>query len=312
MGTIERPRPGGRQLEIRRSPLSGGGFVTLYTDVTARRQTEERLRQAETLAAIGRLTAGVAHDFNNLLVAVSGNAEMLHIQLRGQPEYARRLAVILQAAGRGANLVRQLLAFSRRQALTPELVDLNQTVLGMRDLLRATIGRTIHVETRLDEALLPALIDPVQIEHVLLNLAINARDAMPDGGTLTIATANVTLDAQDPTVDLPPGEYVVVTVSDTGTGMTEEVLRNAFEPFFTTKPPGQGSGLGLSQVYGVASQSGGGVRIDSTVGKGTTVSVLLPRAGAGMPREDTSGRPLPPRRRRAATVPARPHDPAGG
>ncbi len=155
MGTIERPRPDGRQLEIRRNPLPGGGFVTLYTDVTARRQTEERLRQAQTMAAIGRLTAGVAHDFNNLLVAVSGNAEMLHSQLHDQPVHARRLAVILQATGRGANLVRQLLAFSRKQALTPELVDLNRTVRDMSDLLRATLGRTIRVETRLDERPVP-------------------------------------------------------------------------------------------------------------------------------------------------------------
>ena len=199
--------------------------------------------------------------------------------LRDHPAHARRLAVILQTAGRGADLVRQLLAFSRKQALAPVLVDLNQVVRGMGDLLRATLGRTIRVETRLDEDLWPALIDPVQIEHVILNLAINARDAMPDGGTLTISTANTTLgDATAPRSTCRPGDYVVVAVSDTGTGMTEEVLRNAFEPFFTTKPPGQGSGLGLSQVYGVASQSGGGVRIDSALGKGTTVSVLFPRA----------------------------------
>ena len=231
------------------------------------------------MAAIGRLTAGVAHDFNNLLAAISGNAEMLHSQLSGHPAHARRLAVILQTAGRGADLVRQLLAFSRKQALTPVLVDLNKIVRGMGDLLRATLGRATRVETKLDERLWPALVDPVQIEHVILNLAINARDAMPDGGTLTITTAQD--DAGPRTIaaiDLPPGDYVVVAVSDTGTGMSDEVLRNAFEPFFTTKPPGQGSGLGLSQVYGVASQSGGGVRIDSAIGKGTTVSVLFPRA----------------------------------
>ena len=150
MGTIERPRPTGRQLEIRRNPLPGGGFVTLYTDVTARHQTEERLRQAQTMAAVGRLTSGVAHDFNNLLVSISGNAEMLHNQLAEHPTHARRLAVILQAAGRGADLVRQLLAFSRKQTLESVLVDLNKVVRGIGDLLRATLGRTIRVTTKLD------------------------------------------------------------------------------------------------------------------------------------------------------------------
>jgi signal transduction histidine kinase len=280
MGTVQRSRPGGRQLEIRRNPLPGGGFVALYTDVTARQQTEERLRQAQTMAAIGRLTSGVAHDFNNLLISISGNAEMLHNQLSEQPAHARRLAVILQSASRGADLVRQLLAFSRRQALTPVRVDLNKIVRGMSDLMRATLGKAIRVETRLEQGLWPALADPVQIEHVILNLAINGRDAMPDGGRLTIATRNASLGTLERTADLPPGDYVVVAVSDTGTGMSDEVLRNAFEPFFTTKPPGQGSGLGLSQVYGVANQSGGGVSIDSAVGKGTTVSVFFPRARA--------------------------------
>ena len=281
MGTIERPRPSGRQLEIRRNSLPGGGFVTLYSDVTARRQAEERLRQAQTMAAVGRLTAGVAHDFNNLLAAITGNAEIPHSLLGDDPAHGRRLAMILQTAGRGADLVRRLLAFSRRQELAPVLVDLNQVVRGMGDLLRATLGRATRVETKLDENLWPALIDPVQIEHVILNLAINARDAMPDGGTLTIATSNMTLAPGGATIDLPPADYIVVAVSDTGTGMTEEVQRNAFEPFFTTKPPGQGSGLGLSQVYGLASQSGGGVRIESAIDQGTTVSVLFPRAAEG-------------------------------
>jgi signal transduction histidine kinase len=283
MGTVERPRPDGRQLEIRRNPLSVGGFVTLYTDVTARRQAEERLHQAQTLAAIGRLTAGVAHDFNNLLSAISGNAEILHEQLERQPELASRLAVILRSSARGADLVRRLLAFARKQSLVPVLVNLNNVVGGMGDLLRATLGRSVRVETKLDDALWPALIDPVQIEHVILNLAINARDAMPNGGTLTIATANTTVGRHGASADLPEGDYAVVAVSDTGTGMSEEVQRNAFEPFFTTKPPGEGSGLGLSQVYGVATQSGGGVRIESALGRGTTVSVFFPRA---MPAPD--------------------------
>jgi signal transduction histidine kinase len=275
MGTIERARPSGQRLEIRRDPLPGGGFVARYSDVTARYQADERLRQAQTMAAVGRLTAGVAHDFNNLLMSISGNAEMARNQSGANPALAQRLAAILKVADRGAGLVRQLLAFSRKQALAPVRTDLNQLVRGIIDLLRATLGGGITVSTSLSSSLWPALIDPAQIEHVILNLSINARDAMPDGGTLTITTANATLGRSE---ELTPGDYVVIAVSDTGTGMTEEILRNAFEPFFTTKQPGQGSGLGLSQVHGMASQSGGGVQIDSTIGKGTTVRVLFPRA----------------------------------
>ena len=282
VGTIERPRPGGRMLEIRRNPLPGGGFVTLYTDVTARHETEERLRQTEMVAAIGRLTAGVAHDFNNLLASISGNAEMLHDQLADQPTVARRLSIILQAAGRGATMIRQLLAFSRKQALVPVAIDLNQTVRGITDLLRATLGRSVNIETNLAEGLWPALVDPVQVEHVILNLAINARDAMPEGGMVVISTMNVSLDHNERSHELAAGDYAVIAVSDTGTGMTAEVLRNAFEPFFTTKPPGEGSGLGLSQVYGVATQSGGGVQIESAPNEGTTVRVFFPRASASV------------------------------
>jgi signal transduction histidine kinase len=279
MGTLERPRPSGRQLEIRRNLLPDGGFVTLYSDVTARRQAEERMRQAQTMAAVGRLTAGVAHDFNNLLISISGNAEILHTQLAKDPERARRLETIMQSASRGADLVQRLLAFARKQALAPTAVDLNTLVRGMHELLASTLGRRIQVQTELKVSVWLALADPVQIEHVILNLAINARDAMPEGGTLTIATANTTVDPADVmTSEIQPGDYVMVSVSDTGTGMPEDVQRNAFEPFFTTKPPGQGSGLGLSQVYGVATQSGGGVRIDSRLGVGTSVHVLLPRA----------------------------------
>ena len=189
---------------------------------------------------------------------------MLHDQLQDEPVHARRLAVILQSAGRGADLVRRLLAFARKQSLTPTQVDLNKLVRGIGDLLRATLGRAVRVETKLDDALWSALVDPDPGRHVILNLAINARDAMPDGGTLAVSTANTSLGpTASMAADLPTGDYVIVTVSDTGTGMSDEVLRNAFEPFFTTKPIGQGSGLGLSQVYGIANQSGGGVRIDS-------------------------------------------------
>ncbi len=278
LGTIERQRPDGRILETRRNPLSGGGFVTLYSDITSRRRAEDRARQAQTMAAIGRLTSGVAHDFNNLLASIAGNTEMLLNDLRASPRTLRRLSIIQQAAGRGAELVRQLLAFARKQALTPKRVDLNAVLTNIEALLKSTVGSMIRTEMQLDPALWPALVDPMQIEHVVLNLAINARDAMPDGGLLTITTGNVTLETHQAQDDLAPGDFVVMGVHDTGTGMSEEVLRNAFEPFFTTKPPGRGSGLGLSQVYGVTRQSGGGARIESTPGQGTSVLVYLPRA----------------------------------
>jgi signal transduction histidine kinase len=277
-GTILRARPNGRMLELRRNPIAGGGFVTLYSDATARHQAEERLRQAEKMAAIGRLTAGIAHDFNNLLSSIIGNADLLERAIGGDPVQARRLNIIAQSAERGTELVQRLLAFARKQPLEPVAVNLNGTVRGMHDLLQSTIGRAVRLETMLDGRLWPALVDPVQIEHVVLNLAINARDAMPEGGVLTIATSNLTVAESRNAEDLPVGDYVNVAVTDTGTGMTEDVLRNAFEPFFTTKTEGQGSGLGLSQVYGLASQSGGGVRIDTALGRGTTVTVSLPRA----------------------------------
>lgn len=279
-GMIQRRRPNGRVLELRRNPLPGGGFVTLYTDVTARLAMEQRLQQSEKMAAVGRLTAGVAHDFNNLLATIVGSAELLERQTGTNPALARRLELILQAAVRGSDLVRQLLAFAKQQPLEPALVDLNKILEGMAALLRATMGSKIRIEKKLAVGLWPAIVDPVQIEHVILNLAINARDAMVDGGSLTIATANVMLTEPRHGVDVPTGEYVTVALSDTGTGMTEDVLRKAFEPFFTTKGPGRGSGLGLSQVYGVASQSGGGVEVVSKYGQGTTVRVFLPRGEA--------------------------------
>jgi signal transduction histidine kinase len=282
-GTVQRARPNGRMLELRRNPIAGGGFVTLYGDATTRYQAEERLRQAQKMAALGRLTAGIAHDFNNLLSSIMGNADLLERDIGADPVLARRLSIITQSAERGADLVQRLLAFARRQPLEPVAVDLNRIIRGMHELLQSTVGGAVRLETTLDGELWLALVDPVQIEHVVLNLAINARDAMAECGVLTIATANLAVAESRGAEDLPVGDYVGLAVTDTGSGMTEEVLRNAFEPFFTTKPEGQGSGLGLSQVYGLASQSGGGVRIDSVVGHGTTVTVFLPRAAQDSP-----------------------------
>jgi signal transduction histidine kinase len=276
--TTERVRPNGQVLEVRRNKLLSGGFVTLYTDCTERHVAAERVRQAQTMAAVGRLTSGVAHDFNNLLASVTLNAVMLEIDLEFDPKLARRAGVVLQAANRGAALVAQLLAFSRKQELLPALVDINATVTAMTGIIRTSIGSTIQFELDLCPDLWLTLIDPVQIEHVILNLVINARDAMPNGGRLTVTTNNEQLPLSDDPAALPNGDYVMVCVSDTGTGMTEEVRRNAFDPFFTTKAAGKGSGLGLSQVYGVTSQSGGSAEIESAPGQGTKIRLLFPRA----------------------------------
>jgi CheY-like chemotaxis protein len=231
------------------------------------------------MEAVGQLTGGIAHDFNNLLTAVVGSLDLL--LRRTDDEKLRRLARnALQAGERGAQLTAQLLAFSRRQRLSPTPIQPNDIVRGMGDLLARTIGPQIRVETRLQSDLWHALADPTQVEMLILNLAINARDAMPSGGRLTISTSNV--DSPPPALreELAPGQYVVIAVGDTGTGMSPEILARAFEPFFTTKPQGQGTGLGLSQLYGFAKQSGGTARIESRIGEGTTVSVYLPRSKA--------------------------------
>ncbi|GGF15605.1 hypothetical protein GCM10011611_21760 [Aliidongia dinghuensis] len=249
--------------------------------IEARERAESQLYQSQKLDAIGQLTTGIAHDFNNLLTAIMGNLEFL--SLDGQSARARRgLAAIQTAVDRAATLTGQLLAFSRKQHLSPEVVDLNRLIGNMTEMLRSTLGGTIGVELALRPSLWPALVDPVQLELVLLNLAINARDAMPTGGTLTISTDNIAIDSRSDLSpsDLSLGDYVLIAVADTGTGMTEDVLARAFDPFFTTKPPGKGTGLGLSQVYGMVQQSGGVVRIETVLERGTTVRIHLPRVEA--------------------------------
>jgi signal transduction histidine kinase/CheY-like chemotaxis protein len=251
----------------------------LRQEIAERRQVEAALQQAQKMEVVGQMTGGVAHDFNNLLTAVLGNLELA--TRRGRDDNIRRyLEGATQAAQRGAKITSQLLAFSRTQRLQIEAIDLNAIVTEMGDLLFRTIGGTVGIETMLERTLWQATADRTQIESVILNLAVNARDAMPGGGRLTITTANVPNDAKNKPSDLTSGEYVSVSVSDTGTGMTEEVLRKAFEPFFTTKPVGSGTGLGLSQVYGIAKQTGGTVAIHSQLGKGTTITVYLPRTTA--------------------------------
>lgn len=249
----------------------------LAAQIQERERMELVLRQSQRLEAVGQLTAGVAHDFNNLLMVVLGTVHALRKTIT-EPEAVRRLGMMAEAAQRGANLTAQLLAFARRQKLEPKAVDLNDTVSSMRDMLQSTMGGATRIETRLAPRLWPAMIDPTQIELVILNLAINARDAMEIGGAVVIETANVTLGPPQRPEEPAAGEYVMVSVTDTGAGMTPEVLARAFEPFFTTKGVGKGSGLGLSQVFGLAKQSGGGVRIDTALGQGTSVKVYLPRS----------------------------------
>lgn len=258
-----------------------GIFYTVGRDITEELQREEMLRQSQKMEAVGQLTGGLAHDFNNLLTGMMGNLELLQIRLaQGRSKDVERYVNAAQgAAKRAATLTHRLLAFSRRQTLDPKPVNLDRLVFGMEDLIRRTVGPEIAVEPLVGAAgLWTTLADPSQLENALLNLCINARDAMPGGGKITIETGNRWLDdraARDRA--LPPGQYVSLCVSDTGTGMASEVIAKAFDPFFTTKPIGVGTGLGLSMVYGFARQSDGQVRIYSEVGEGTMVCIYLPR-----------------------------------
>ena len=272
----------------------------LRQEIAERRQAEAALQQAQKMEVIGQMTGGVAHDFNNLLTAVLGNLELA--LRRGSDDGIRRyLEGATHAAQRGAKLTSQLLAFSRTQRLQTEPIDLNSIVTRMGDLLFRTIGGTIRIETILENNLWQATADPSQIESVILNLAVNARDAMPNGGRLIISTSNVPREEKKKPAELAAGDYVAVCVSDTGTGMTDEVLRKAFEPFFTTKAVGSGTGLGLSQVYGIAKQTGGGVSIATKLGEGTKVTVYLPRTSA-RPVLHSSESPGEPLRRHDATI----------
>src|SRR3954453_18609364 len=250
----------------------------LLSETAERERTEAELLQARKMEAVGQLVSGLAHDFNNLLAAILGNLELLEMRLPGDDHLLKLVQAAARSARHVAKLNEQLLAFSRKQHLTPKPVDLNELVVGTHDLLRRSLGGNVEVTTALAGNLWPAFVDPHQLELVLLNLAINARDAMPAGGRVTIETRNVKAGERNKPAELAPGGYVLISVTDTGMGMTPEVLARACEPFFTTKEPGKGSGLGLAQVYGLAQQSGGGLRIASTLGKGTRVTVYLPRS----------------------------------
>jgi two-component system cell cycle sensor histidine kinase/response regulator CckA len=278
-------------------------YTVILQDISHRKNLEAQLLQAQKMEAIGRLAGGIAHDFNNLLTAIIGYSNMLSFELGEQDSRQSDLQEIQKAADRAAVLTRQLLAFSRRQLLTPQVFDLNEVVSDMEKLLRRLIGEDIDLVTLLNPGLGHIRADPGQIEQVIMNLVINARDALPHGGKLTIETANVFLDEgyADHHIAIQPGAHVLLAVSDNGIGMSKETLSHIFEPFFTTKEPGKGTGLGLATVYGIVAQSGGVIQVYSEVGHGTTFEIYFQQV------QDTArvvGAPPPARalRDRAATI----------
>jgi PAS domain S-box-containing protein len=272
---------------------AGGNIVEVMpeaSDITDLRKAEEALRQSQKMEAVGQLTGGLAHDFNNLLAGISGCLELMETRIQqGRVEDIERYINAAQGASkRAAALTHRLLAFSRRQTLAPEPTNVDLLVSGMEEMIRRTAGPALVIEVVGASGLWPALVDQSQLENALLNLCINARDAMPDGGRITIETANKWLDEKAARKQgIPAGQYVSLRVTDTGVGMPPEIITRVFEPFFTTKPIGEGTGLGLSMVYGFAQQSGGQVRINSEVGRGTTVCIYLPRHD-GEVKDDTA------------------------
>ena len=266
-------------------------------DMTAQRLLEQQLRQSQKMEAVGQLTGGLAHDFNNLLTGIMGSLEMLRLRVsQGRfSEMDRYLDAAHGASNRAAALTHRLLAFSRRQTLEPSSTDVNRLIAGMLQLIRGTIGPAILVQVQNATDLWLTQVDANQLENALLNLCINARDAMAQGGTLTIRTGNCTLAASAAAeYDLPVGEYLTLSVSDTGTGMSSDVIAHAFDPFFTTKPMGEGTGLGLSMIYGFVRQSGGSVQIHSQPGVGTTMTLYLPRSQVEAAAPHDTPAPLPP------------------
>jgi PAS domain S-box-containing protein len=293
-----------RAAESRLRALNENLEQRVTDEIARRRHIEEALRQSQKMEAIGQLTGGVAHDFNNLLTIIFGNLETLEHRLPPDDKLRRHVSAAMRGASRAAVLTDRLLAFARRQPLAPDVIDVNARVAGMSDLLRGTLGEGIRIETVLAEGLWPAFADASQLENALINLAVNARDAMPEGGALTIETANCEVEAVETATpeDLQPGQYVCISVGDTGSGMSEEVKAKAFEPFFTTKDIGQGTGLGLSQVYGFIRQSGGHVGICTAPGEGTTVRLYLPRRLEPAETANDAALPPPPKGRSEETV----------
>ena len=270
-----------RELDIYKAPVATGGFLIGVVDVTARLRAESMVRQSQKMEAIGHLTGGVAHDFNNLLQIISANLDLAvsGAVVQADPRLRDRLQNAIGAVVRGSRLTAQLLAFARRQPLEPKSVDMGRVIRDMSDLLRRTLGEKIEVETVIAGGLWNTLVDPNQVENTILNLCINARDAMPEGGKLTLEVANAHLDDAYAAAhsEVTPGQYVMLAVTDTGTGMSPEVMGRVFEPFFTTKAEGKGTGLGLAQAFGFTKQSGGHIKIYSEVGHGTSIKIYLPR-----------------------------------
>ncbi len=282
-----------REMDVYRSVLADGGFLVAAVDVTARERADAIIRQAQKMETIGHLTGGLAHDFNNLLQIISANLDLMTGDVQGDPRASGRLQNAISGVERGSRLTQQLLAFARRQPLNPQAINLGRTIRSMMDLLRSTLGERIDIEAVVSGGLWNTSADPVQIENCILNLAINARDAMADGGKLTIEVSNAVLDDSYAMghSEVTPGQYVMLAVSDTGHGMSPEVAARAFEPFFTTKREGEGTGLGLSQIYGFVKQSGGHIKIYTETGHGTSVKLYLPRARKGV---DEYSKPLSP------------------
>jgi len=269
-------------------------YVAVKHDVSREVQMEEQFRQSQKMEAMGRLAGGIAHDFNNLLTVIQVSTWLLQRQIRPEDprwEYVQR---IQETVERATNLIKQLLSFSRRQIIEPQTLSLNRVVGDLSRMLQRIIGEDIELATSLDPDLWPVRVDPTQIEQVIMNLVVNARDAMADGGTLTIETANVVLDEAYAAyhVGARPGEHVLLSISDTGMGMDDEVKAHIFEPFFTTKDRGQGTGLGLSTVFGIVNQNGGYIWVSSEIGQGTTFKVYFPRAEEVEAQETVRALPL--------------------
>ncbi|MBV8186391.1 MAG: response regulator [Alphaproteobacteria bacterium] len=294
----------GRDYEVSRGEMTVGGAVVRCVDITEKLRDEMALRQGQKMEATGQLTGGMAHDFNNILQVIQANLDLMKAAARGDSSFLSRINAATAAAERGARLTQQLLAFARRQPLAPQPTNVARLVTDLADLLRNSLGERITMELHVADDAWNAKIDPGQLENAILNLAINARDAMADGGTVSIEISNATLDRRYAALhpDVVPGPYVVVAVNDTGTGMPPEVAAQAFDPFFTTKRDGKGTGLGLSMVYGFVRQSNGHIRIDSAIGQGTSVKLYLPRTLDPVPQAPSETGSAPAGRERILVV----------
>ena len=295
---IQVRRRDGKEITVELSIASlktrdGFVFNAFGRDLTDKIVAEDRIRQAEKMEAVGQLTGGIAHDFNNILTVITGTIEILADAVRGEPQLAAITRMIDEAASRGADLTQQLLAFARKQPLEPKETDVNALIIDTTKLLQRTLGEHVEIESVFEDEICPAIVDPNQLATAILNLALNARDAMPDGGKLIIETGFVNLDEQyaSKQSDVRPGRYAMIAVSDTGTGIPPELRDKVFNPFFTSKGPGKGTGLGLSMVYGFIKQSAGHITIYSEKGHGTTIKMYLPPAMGALPAAEPAPAP---------------------